>query len=489
MSKKAIEARDQTRLGLRRIGRLALSGMSHRLFRSTVTVAILALAVAFLMYTLGFGILEQATESAARTELSSSREMGQMMTRLGAPDSPSDVMLALSQGEHAAEYRAWIGSEHAADLGAATAAARHWSSARRALEGLPPAARASVLGDLSAGERLDSLSGEKQARALIRRLSELGQPPLLGDAEAFERFVVVERPALDGVVKRLIQGHADAVGRVQGALGDRPLLEAVAEGAPDLGEALHQAGFSLPSAGWSALFQHAKKLRDLGRVERGLLRSEVRAKLGRELGIAPGEVSLSTVVQAVGSDQEAIRELATLLHTEPGALGPDRLAELFAEHERERELTAVAGEEPTAGGFVFGLPSRTTWLILLSFLVCVVGVANAMLMSVTERFAEIATMKCLGAMDGAVLVLFVFEATLQGAVGGALGLVVGALLALGRGLFEYGGLLGGGLRAVPDLLLAGGLSFLLGVLLSALAAVGPALLAARLAPMEAMRVD
>ena len=40
--------------------------------------------------------------------------------------------------------------------------------------------------------------------------------------------------------------------------------------------------------------------------------------------------------------------------------------------------------------------SKQTWLISLSLLVCVVGIANAMLMSVTERFREIGTMKGFG---------------------------------------------------------------------------------------------
>ena len=41
----------------------------------------------------------------------------------------------------------------------------------------------------------------------------------------------------------------------------------------------------------------------------------------------------------------------------------------------------------------FGLQIRQMFLVAISFLVCMVGITNAMLMSITERFREIATMK------------------------------------------------------------------------------------------------
>ena len=47
-----------------------------------------------------------------------------------------------------------------------------------------------------------------------------------------------------------------------------------------------------------------------------------------------------------------------------------------------------------------GISTKDIWLIIMSLIVCVVGIANSMLMAVTERFREIGTMKCLGALDG-----------------------------------------------------------------------------------------
>ena len=60
--------------------------------------------------------------------------------------------------------------------------------------------------------------------------------------------------------------------------------------------------------------------------------------------------------------------------------------------------------------------AKQTWLISLSLLVCVVGIANAMLMSVTERFREIGTMKCLGALDSFIMTIFLMESGLQGLI-------------------------------------------------------------------------
>jgi ABC-type antimicrobial peptide transport system permease subunit len=128
------------------------------------------------------------------------------------------------------------------------------------------------------------------------------------------------------------------------------------------------------------------------------------------------------------------------------------------------------------------------WLIAVSFLVCIVGIANAMLMSVTERFREIATMKCLGATDGFIMINFILESILQGVAGSIAGGLLGFLLGTVRAWVRYGSI---AIVHFPlgDIFAALGISFAVGVVISAMAAVYPAWVAARLAPMEAMRIE
>ena len=64
---KELTAKDQVRLSLARCFRLALSGMSHRLFRASITIAILALAVAFLSHMLAFSVVERMDNPLAQS--------------------------------------------------------------------------------------------------------------------------------------------------------------------------------------------------------------------------------------------------------------------------------------------------------------------------------------------------------------------------------------------------------------------------------------
>lgn len=132
--------------------------------------------------------------------------------------------------------------------------------------------------------------------------------------------------------------------------------------------------------------------------------------------------------------------------------------------------------------------AKDMWLVVLSLLVCLVGIWNAMLMSVTERFREIGTMKCLGALDSFIIKLFLLESSFQGTVGTVIGVVLGLMLTLLMSLSSYGTVI---FKHFPGLEIVqwGVLSILIGSLLSVIAAIYPAYAAARMEPVDAMRVE
>ena len=128
------------------------------------------------------------------------------------------------------------------------------------------------------------------------------------------------------------------------------------------------------------------------------------------------------------------------------------------------------------------------WLVIMALLTCTVGIANAMLMSVTERFREIGTMKCLGAEDGTVVKLFLIESSLVGLAGSLIGVVLGLLISLVVALAQFGAYTFTYMPVGP-VFVSIGLSVAAGVVLCLIGAGYPALVAARMRPVEALRVE
>jgi small-conductance mechanosensitive channel len=134
--------------------------------------------------------------------------------------------------------------------------------------------------------------------------------------------------------------------------------------------------------------------------------------------------------------------------------------------------------------------SRLTWLIILSLLVCVVGITNSMLMSVTERFREIGTMKCLGALNEFVVRLFMIEAFFLGVIASSLGCVVGTvLMLLLRAITHPKDEAVLGSYNLSAALITVAICVPVGSILTAVATYFPALQAARIPPAAALRVD
>ena len=171
------------------------------------------------------------------------------------------------------------------------------------------------------------------------------------------------------------------------------------------------------------------------------------------------------------------------------SVGTDVADGLLASGDFElRQALIRAGYDLAPEDTTTGSSPKQRWIIFLSLLVCVVGIINAQLMAVTERFREIGTMKCLGALDRFVLRLFVLEATMQGLAGASIGAVAGGLFSLINAILSFGTLVLTFLswsNIVLSLLYATAV----GILLSLAGVLYPAIVAARMQPVEAMRVE
>ena len=102
------------------------------------------------------------------------------------------------------------------------------------------------------------------------------------------------------------------------------------------------------------------------------------------------------------------------------------------------QILVKSGYDVSFGTDVIAASAKQRWIVTLSLLVCIVGIINAQLMSVTERFREIGTMKCLGALDRFIVRLFVLEALMQGLAGSLAGAILGVISATISSAFTLG---------------------------------------------------
>jgi hypothetical protein len=223
--------------------------------------------------------------------------------------------------------------------------------------------------------------------------------------------------------------------------------------------------------------------RQVTRLNRLLLESAFpRAIASRR---ADGPYDLRLVADQGRLDDPANARIHDLL---VAAVGGNALGELAAELRKRARLQRRAQAFSDLGYDADAGYGRLLSLVALSLLVCVVGIVNSMMMAVSERFREIATMKCLGAPDDFIRKAFLIESLFTGAVGAGLGMAVGLLIVL----LQAGNRFGAEFWAVLPL---GGLALCAlaaagcGTLLSVLGALLPARWAARMHPIEAMRVE
>jgi len=199
-----------------------------------------------------------------------------------------------------------------------------------------------------------------------------------------------------------------------------------------------------------------------------------------------------TVVESpdVGVRQRAYPQVTVV--ADPAAVGATRTAvQSYLDEDSdarrltpgETELVARTGGDfvERIGDVIERITRFVTGIAVIALVVGAIGIANIMLVSVTERTREIGVMKAVGARNRDVMGLFLIEAGLLGAVGAALGLPLG--LAVGYGATRYAEV---EFALAPDWMV---LAVAVGVLVGVVSGLYPAWRAARVDPIDALRYE
>lgn len=482
-----LDIREQPRLPLRRQIEICAEGIAHRLLRATITLVVVALAVAFLTNVLIEGLIVESLRGRIAKQEAQARSLDRLIETLSAPASDRMMIQQLAtlvsgQPEDRLLQR-WFEIDAAA-WRTLTTQAREVQTVLNWLDDLNPGLRRSLVSSSSSIEALTALSSSQLQDEFIARAT--GKPQ--ARSPLVLRQVVPTVTDFHTTVQLLVEAHR---ARLHALRQDPQALAWI--------ESLRGQDSSIaPEEVDAILKRHAIAL-DANDLQ-SLRQETTHRTQATALVTALRDPSLPAAWrQALGNNFDHTEALATLA-AQPAAASliasrwdashgdasvvtasAQRLLDARRAQETRARITAAYGDQP-------GLRGGVLWLIIISMLVCAVGVTNAMLMSVLERMREIATMKCLGGVDSLIGSLFLMEAAFLGGVGGTAGALLGFLVGAARMAGIFGSW---AITSMPWLHIALGCvgAATVGVLVTTLSAAFPAMKAAGLPPMEAMRVS
>ena len=174
---RTVQIRKQVRLGFARTVEVCVNGIYYRLFRSLVTVAIVSVAVAFMMYMLTGGLVGRSVHRAARVEATAYKVYGRWLSWMEKPMNRTALLRSIGQCEEGdpkvKSIEHW-GKLSPTDTAALLAVSREAREYLGFFESLPPGRRFLVAEGMGSGEFFDRLRAEDALDRFAERLATLG---------------------------------------------------------------------------------------------------------------------------------------------------------------------------------------------------------------------------------------------------------------------------------------------------------------------------
>ena len=155
----------------------------------------------------------------------------------------------------------------------------------------------------------------------------------------------------------------------------------------------------------------------------------VLAPVGMQIGIDMDDVAVIPVATAMQMfNRVGLAQVMLEMHThEDMEVACPTVVNLIAERHGEEDVTCIS--QGSIVGALSAIVNALTFGIIaiaaVSLSVAGIGIMNVMLVSVSERTAEIGLVKAMGARPAQIIAVFLAEAVLLSFLGGVLGLVVG----------------------------------------------------------------
>ncbi len=487
---KDIDVQNQPILTFAKTAHIALAGVKYRLFRSMVTVAVIAVAMAFLMNILSESLIKKSVALSARESIEELHRTDKWIARLSVPQSYAELIVTLAAPDAFSKDRQLLGSPSAEEQARLRLQAEESARYLAFFDGLNYGRRRVLVGSAASTRIFDLLQEKDRRDRFAEALADMKSVRFPTDMETFSAFLV-QWPSFKEYLTTVRENQRAGIQIIQDSLAQRTMLTAMQDALGTFGATIRQAGFDLSDGEAASLVDQSMRVADNNLIADTINRPALRQAVAARYDVLPGDVTLDQIWSMIGQLNDAswymeqMNNAGLALPERPNA---ERLADLSRARAESKLYLKAERMTTEAGGGFMGIGQRMTWLAFVSMLVCIVGIANAMLMSVTERFREIATLKCLGALDGFIMTVFLIEASVLGLVGGVIGTLLGLVLCLIRMFSIFHSLVSGSFP-LNALLAAAVLSVAAGVILAAVAAVYPSFRAARLAPMEAMRIE
>jgi hypothetical protein len=490
---KSITIADQPWLSMRRTISITVDGIRYRLFRASVTVAVIVVAVAFLMNILAESLIKRSVASNTRERIDTSRVIYNWSAKLSSPGSQESIIIEVAKCSPGSDlYRE---TQRFAAMSDEEMAAFHTHTQKLVFvfdffNSLDYAKRRAMIHTASGLDILNRLRNPENMEQFKLALTRIRSVHFDMDFDELDELLA-KGPEVRKQLSGIISARRQAIAQINQTLKGKSILEKLAGAQGAFGDTVRQAGFIFDAEDTAPLVaDQAQRLLDILTLEESMEERPARQLIAQQANILPADVNVMLMWKYLDGKRFADRYLEKMQESglNTAGLDADRLVDLAQSRKENAALLRAERLTHDAGKGFLGLGERLGWLLFVSMLVCGIGITNAMMMAVTERFNEIATLKCLGALDGFIMIMFVLESCFMGVVGGIIGAILGGVIGLGRMLAAFGVNFLGAIP-VADIFLGMLMSVLLGTILAALAAVIPSFKAARLAPMEAMRVE